>query len=136
MTNELDITKKAATVDELINHRFDSVAGAFNEQFERMYKDFNLTLEKQYKDIRRIEISFANTINILFGMLNDEKIKNLSLQNVLERGGLDLNEFEEEYALQKKKLVESGEWKEHPLDKTFGQPVDTQPKPSDEGLIL
>ena len=135
MTNDLDTTKKTATVDEIINQRFDSVAGAFNEQFERMYQDFNLTLEKQYKDIRRVEISFANTINILFGMLNDEKVKNLSLQNVLERGGLDASEVEEEYAAQKKKLIESGEWKEHSLDSTFGQSVGAQPKQEDSGLI-
>jgi hypothetical protein len=119
MTSDLDQTKKAPTVDELIDSRFEQVALAFNQQFEQMYKDFNLTLDKQFKDVRRVEISFANTVNLLFGLVNDQKVQINALKQVLEKGGLSLEEVEDEYEQQKKILIESGEWQEHSMDKTI-----------------
>jgi hypothetical protein len=135
--DSLDSTKKAATVDEIIDSRFEAVAAAFNDQFEKMYHDFNLTLDKQYRDIRRIEISFANTINILFGLLNDEKVKRSALETVLTKGGLNPEEVLQEYDEQKRILQESGEWQEHSLDNLFGQQIGEQPKETkdDSGLI-
>lgn len=139
MTDTIDQPKKTLTVDEIIDARFEKVALAFNHQFESMYQDFNLTLDKQFKDVRRVEISFANTVNLLFGLVNDQKVKINALEQVLQKGGLSLEEVQEEYDQQKKILVESGEWKEHSVDNLFGKQVDQTAKKSatdEPGLIF
>jgi len=122
------------TVDELIDARFASVAAAFNEQFENMYRDFNLTLEKQFRDVRRVELSFANTANILFGMVNDQKVRMQALINVLDRDGLNADRIEEEYEICKRELITSGEWKEHSVDQLFGKPVNPALNEDEPGL--
>ena len=133
-SNPLDQKVTAPTVDEIINARFNDVAQAFNEQFEKMYLDFNLTLEKMNKDVNRVEMSFASSVNILFGLLNDQKLQFTSLLEVMKKNGLSLEELEDEYERQKTILEESGEFKRHSLDEVLGSRIDH--KNQDEpGLI-
>ena len=45
---------------------------------------------------------------------------------MLSKGGLSVEEFEEEYSKQKAILENSGEWKRHSLEEVLGARIDEQ----------
>ena len=123
LQSEMNQTKRADSLDKIIDQKFSEIADVVNDRLERVYKDFNLAMSAKDKETDRIfatqEIKLTNMVNILHGIVNEQKVRLASLENVLARHEISGEEVDEEYLKNIEILKQEANFSEIPLNALF-----------------
>jgi hypothetical protein len=126
----LDQKKKPGSLDDVIDLKFNQLASLVDSRLQDVYKDFNLAMGQKNQEDKRLEITLTNMVNLMWGLLNEQKIRLITLENYLvDSNAVDPEKFQEDYLENISKFKETSGWEEIPLQDAFQQnrvnPLDT-----------
>jgi len=128
---DLDITKKQLSIDEMIERRLKEVVTILNNQVQVIYADFNNAMLQQDKKLKTLEIELSNMVTTLWGIVNSGNARMAALESVLIKNGLNPSDLENELTTIIEKMKETGNWVEQSLEGTKGadEQLDGAPPP-------
>lgn len=112
----LESKKQPGSLDNLIDHKFNIIVSVIDERFDKIYQDFNLAMEAKSKQDQRAYMELTNLVNVAMGVINEQKIRIITLENHVLKNNIGTpEELEEEYNNNIQTFKEASGWKEIPL---------------------
>jgi hypothetical protein len=112
----LDNRKQPNSVDNVLDHKFNIIAQVIDERFDKLYQDFNLAMEAKSKQDQRAYMELTNLVNVAMGVVNEQKIRIITLENHILKNNIGTpEELEAEYNNNIQVFKEASGWKEIPL---------------------
>lgn len=112
----LENKKQPGSLDHLIDHKFNVIVSVIDERFDKIYQDFNLAMEAKSKQDQRAYMELTNLVNVAMGVINEQKIRIITLENhVLKNNVGTAEDLEKEYNDNIQVFKEASGWKEIPL---------------------
>lgn len=112
----LESKKQPGSMDNLLDHKFNIIAQVIDERFDKLYQDFNLAMEAKSKQDQRAYMELTNLVNVAMGVVNEQKIRIITLENHILKNNIGTpEELEAEYNNNIQVFKEASGWKEIPL---------------------
>lgn len=112
----LEQKKAVGSLDNLIDHKFSVIVSVIDERFDKIYQDFNLAMEAKSKQDQRAYMELTNLVNVAMGVINEQKIRIITLENHVLKNNIGTPEdLEKEYNNNIQTFKEASGWKEIPL---------------------
>lgn len=129
---ELDTHRRQDSLDEIIENKFDKIVDIVNKRLEEVYQNLNLAMSGKDKEIdrelKKQELTLTNMVQVLYGIVNDDKVRLAALENVLEKYDIPPEEVQAEYEESIEKLKEEGGFHQVSLDEIMGKSEDPEGK--------
>lgn len=127
--------KSPGSVDVIMDQKMNILVDIVDQRLDQVYKDFNLAMEAKNQSDLRLEARLANMVQVLFGLVNEQKIRLVTLEDYIIKHGIGTGpELEEQYLGNLQKFKEESGWEEVPVSMVTGvNPLDAA-TPSDEDL--
>lgn len=84
---DIDNKKKAHSLDEAIEIKMNEFVNIINKEFEKVYENFNMVLAGRDKEDARVNAAYQTQNSILWGMLQENRIRLITLENFLIEKG-------------------------------------------------
>jgi len=130
MEQQIDMTKRQPTLDEVINSKLDPIVDQINQVNQNVFEDVNKALNKTYSDMDQMKKELITSIELLWSLLNETNIRSAAVEAVLIKNGLNPQDVIAEANAIKEQYKEHG-MKEFDVSKLI-KPQDNQ---ADGGLV-
>ena len=129
ISKEIERFKPDPKIDEIIEKKIDQVLELINEHFKQVYEDFNKAMLHESAAREAFEKENAGMTSILWGLLDGLSQRELALETLLAKNGMDPKELEQEHLAIKKAIKAKGGREEVNISKVFGKREGEIPMP-------
>lgn len=122
----LDQKKRPGSVDSALDQRMNLMISVMDSKLDEIVKGFNLGMEAKNKADKRVEIQLTHMVQVMWGLLNEQKIRLVTLEDfVINKGVGAADELEQRYLDNIAKFKEESGWEEVPIEQAVGiNPLD------------